>query len=304
MVHLEDATIETLIDLPTMTDRLEEAWLDLAKGEASTTLRVRTGVDKLLASAMAAALPNRGVAGGKLYIHHPNGFDFVVVLFSADGGVLATLDANALTAVRTAAASAVAMRHLAPAGAHIGAVLGTGLQSTWHAAALAQETGLDELRLWGRTPQRVAELSAWCSDHDIPRTVVADANDAVDGADVVCTVTASYTPLFDGARLAEQALVCAVGATKPDRRELDQATVARASVIVADGVDGAKNEAGDLIQAGEAVDWSRVIDMKDIVAGTADLPSQPRGIVLFESQGIALQDMAAAALAYERWSER
>ena len=304
MIHLDDATIDSLVDLPTMTDRLEEAWLDLARGDAATTVRVRSGAGKLLASAMAAVLPSRGVAGGKLYTMHPNGMNFVVVLFGAEGGVLATLDANVLTGVRTAAASAVAMRHLAPEGAHVGAVLGTGTQSTWHAAALAQEIALDELRLWGRSPDKVSELATWCREHDIPAEIVADAGDAVRGADVVCTVTASYTPLFDGGRLADQALICAVGATKPDRRELDLTTVTRSSVIVADGVDGAKNEAGDLIQAGEAVDWTAMIDMKDIVAGTAELPPQPRGIVLFESQGIALQDVAAAALAYERWSER
>ena len=304
MIHLDDATIESLVDLPTMTDRLAEAWHDLSHGDAATTVRVRSGVGKLVASAMAAVLPRRGVAGGKLYTMHPNGFNFVVVLFGAEGGVLATLDANVLTAVRTAAASAVAMRHLAPTGAHVGAVLGTGRQSTWHAAALAQEIALDELRLWGRSPDKVSELAEWCSERDIPARVVADADEAVDGADVVCTVTASYTPLFDGNRLSDQALICAVGATKPDRRELDLTTVSRSSIIVADGVEGAGNEAGDLIQAGDAVDWTAMVDMKDIVTGIADLPPPPRGIVLFESQGIALQDVAAAALAFERWSER
>jgi ornithine cyclodeaminase/alanine dehydrogenase-like protein (mu-crystallin family) len=303
VIHLDDAGVERLCDLASVTDRLVSAWQELAAGEAATTVRVRTAVDKVMASGMAAVLPSRGVLGGKLYANRPGGFDFFVVLFSIEGGILATLEANVLTAVRTAAATAVAVRYLQPPGASVATLFGTGAQSTWHALALHQELPLAELRMCGRTPEAVERLVDWARERGIPAVSFVDPDEAVSGSDVVATVTASYDPLFSGGALAPHALVCAVGAAKADRRELDAETVRRAEVIVTDGVAGAKVEAGDLIGAARegALAWDRVGDIMDVVAGTRGR-TDDTGIVLFESQGIALQDVAAAALVYERFS--
>jgi ornithine cyclodeaminase/alanine dehydrogenase-like protein (mu-crystallin family) len=303
VIHLDEAGVERLCDLTSVTDRLVSAWRELAAGEAATTTRVRTAVGQVMASGMAAVLPSQGVLGGKLYAHRPDGFDFFVVLFSTEGGMLATFEANVLTAVRTAAATAVAVRYLHPPGASVATLFGTGAQSTWHALALHQELPLVELRICGRTPEAVDRLVDWARERGIPAVPVDDPDEAVRGSDVVATVTASYDPLFSGRALEPQALVCAVGATKADRRELDAETVRRAGLIVTDSIPGAKVEAGDLIAAARegALEWDRVGDIMDVVAG-----GRPRtddtGIVLFESQGFALQDVAAAALVYERCS--
>lgn len=302
MIHLDDAAVERHGDLAAITDSLVEAWTELAAGRAATTVRVRTSVDKLMASGMAAVLPSQGVAGGKLYATHKNGFDFIVALFGAEGGVLATFEGRALTAMRTAAATAVAVRYLKPEGATVAALFGTGYQSTWHALALQQELELDELRICGRTPAAVDALVAWSKDRGIP-AVAAGPDEAIREAHVVAAVTAAYEPVFSGAGLASNALVCGVGATKADRRELDAETVRRADLVYADGVEGAKNEAGDLIGAARegALDWDRVHDITDVITGVSGR-TPDTGIVLFESQGIALQDVAAAATVYARCS--
>lgn len=300
--HFTEDQIAELCDLATVTDWLEQAWRDLGADEAATTLRVRAAAGGLMGSAMAASWPRHGVVGGKLYLTHAGGFAFLVGLFSAEAGLVATFDGLGLTAIRTAAASALAVRHLAPPGASTAAVLGTGDQGRPHLKALAQELPLRDLRVWGRDPDKAAEVAAWGRVRGIPAQAVADADTAVDGAKVVATVTSSYTPIFDGSRLDEAALVCAVGSTKADRQEVDTTTVARAGLVVSDSAEGARTEAGDLIHAAaeDRFDWDSLADLADVIAGTVTPPQPGSGIVLFESQGVALQDVVIATLAHQR----
>ena len=179
MIHLDDAGVERYGDLAAITDGLIEAWKQLAAGNAATSVRVRTtSIDKLMASGMAAVLPSQGVAGGKLYATHKNGFDFLIALFGAEGGVLATIEGRVLTAMRTAAATGVAVRYLKPEGATVAALFGTGYQSTWHALVLQQELELAELRICGRTPSAVDRLVAWSKDRGIP-AVAAGPDEAI-----------------------------------------------------------------------------------------------------------------------------
>jgi ornithine cyclodeaminase len=304
VIHLDDTTVGEVLDLAGTTDALEAALRDLAAGEAATTLRVRASVGDRMASAMAAVVPGAGISGGKVYGTYPGGFSFLVALFSIDGGVLCTLDGDVLTRIRTAAATAVALRHLAPPTTRVAALLGTGNQSQWQARALAQELDLAELRVWGRSREQADELAAALKAEGIPASAVHDAGDAVEGARAVVAVTAAYTPIFPGGRLANDAVVCGVGSTKAERRELDGTTVARARLIVTDSTEGAATECGDLTQAAAEglVDFESLVELADVVAGRVSRPAS--GVVLFESQGIALEDVVAAGLAYERWTKR
>ena len=300
--HFTEEQIAELCDLATVTDWLEQAWRDLGAGDAATTLRVRAAAGGLMGSAMAASWPRHRVVGGKLYLTHPDGFAFLVGLFSPEAGLLGTFDGLGLTAIRTAAATALAVRHLAPPGSSTATVLGTGNQCMPHMEALAQELPLRDLRVWGRNHDKAEEVARWGRDRGIPATAVADADAAVTGARVVATVTSSYTPLFDGTRLDDAALVCAVGSTKADRQEIDTATVQRAAFVVSDSAEGARTEAGDLIHAAAdgAFDWDDLADLADVIAGTVTPPRPGDGVVLFESQGVALQDVVIATLAFQR----
>ncbi len=300
--HYTEERIAELCDLATVTDWLEQAWRDLGAGEAATTLRVRAAASGLMGSAMAASWPRHQVVGGKLYLTHPDGFAFLVGLFSPTAGLVATFDGLGLTAIRTASATALAVRHMAPPGAGTAAVFGTGIQSRPHLEALAQELPLQDLRVWGRSPDRAEAVARWGRDRGIPARAVADADEAVSDAAVVATVTSSYTPVFDGTKLHDAALVCAVGSTKADRREVDGATVERASFVVSDSAEGARTEAGDLVHAAAdgIFDWDSLADLADVIAGTVTPPQPGSGIVLFESQGVALQDVVIATLAHQR----
>jgi ornithine cyclodeaminase/alanine dehydrogenase-like protein (mu-crystallin family) len=119
---------------------------------------------------------------------------------------------------------------------------------------------------------------------------------------VVVTVTASPNPLFPATAVSDRALICAVGATKYDRCELDAETIGRCVAVVCDDVVGSRTECGDLIRAvaDGTFDWDRAVELADLVAGNVTVPRAGDGPVLFETQGVALQDVAVAALAYQR----
>ncbi len=140
----------------------------------------------------------------------------------------------------------------------------------------------------------------------IPASAAASAASAVDGADVIVTVTQSTSPLFPAAVLADGALICAVGATKYDRCEIGADVVARCATVVCDDVVGSRTECGDLIQAHRAgaFDWDRAVELHAVLAGTVVVDRAGPAPVLFETQGVALQDVAAAGLAWQRHNQQ
>jgi ornithine cyclodeaminase/alanine dehydrogenase-like protein (mu-crystallin family) len=299
--HVSDADVEASTDLRGVTDELAVALIDVSQATASTTVRVRAHSRGSDASAMAAIYPRRRVGGGKLYMNGTEGRSFLIALFDAvDGRLLATFDGEVITAERTAAATALGIRRMACSGSRTAALFGTGVQAAWQALAIAQETELDDLRIVGRSANRVTELVTWCRGRGIPARRV-DAFEAVVGADVVVTATSSYDPLFDGDWLSDGTLVCGVGSTKAARRELDVRTVARAGIVVTDSIEGARWEAGDLIGAAEAgcFDWSQLVGIEHLLADDA-ITMPTHGIRLFESQGVAIEDVVGAWHAYHR----
>lgn len=301
MLHLDDATVAALLDPRACTDALEGAFADWGRHEAASTVRVRAVAPRGMASAMAAVVPSLGVSGGKVYATHDGVFTFVLVLFDLEGRALCTLDGDVLTRVRTPSVSAIAIRHLAAPGARVAALVATGRQALGHARMLAAELDLEELRVAGRDRTKVEALAKALADEGIPATPAATPAAAVDGADVVVTVTASDRPLFPSEVVGDRTLVCAAGATKAVRRELDAATVARSPVVVADSVEGSRAECGDLIAAERegAFAWEWAVPLADVVAGTATVPrAGERGPLVFESQGVALMDIVAAGLVW------
>lgn len=302
--HLDDATVAELLDLASVTEAMERAFAAWGRGEAATTQRVRASASGQMASAMAAVVPP--YSGGKLYATRNGVFTFVVTLFDDQGTWLCTLDGDALTRARTPAGCALAVRRLAVADPAAACVLGTGRQALPHLRMLAAELPGVPLRLWGRRAEAVSETVNAAEAEGITVEVAPLPEVAADGADVIVTVTSATTPILASDAVSDRALVCAVGATKYDRCELDPALVARAAAVVCDDAVGSRVECGDLIHAERAgaFDWGRAIELHDLVAGNVEVARAGAAPVLFETQGVALQDVAAAGLAWERWLVR
>jgi ornithine cyclodeaminase/alanine dehydrogenase-like protein (mu-crystallin family) len=254
---------------------------------------------------MAAVVPP--YCGGKLYVTNAGRFTFLNALFHTDGRLLATLDGDTVTLLRTAAASSLAIRHLASPQSSVATVIGTGHQAPAHVAMLVRTLpGLDQLRICGRQQSKADELAQQVTGVHADVVAYTEPLDAVAGAHIVVTVTSATDPLFPAAAISDDTLVCAVGATKYDRTEVDPDLVARCGAVVCDDVTGSRIECGDLINAAEAgrFDWADAIELNAIATGTITAPRAGAAPVLFETQGVAIQDVAVCALAYERYVQR
>lgn len=303
MIHLDDDTIGSLLTLPAVEERVWEAFAMWGRGEADTTQRVRSSAGGGMASAMAAVVPP--YSGGKVYATKNGVFTFFNVLFDLDGNLLCTLDGDALTRFRTPAACALAIDRLAAPGASTAALVGAGRQGWYHLEMLAhQMPGLTEVRINDLRPEAVESMVERARAAGIPAVGAASPTEAVEGVDVIVTVTQSVDPLFPATALSDRALICAVGATKYDRCEIGADVVDRCIAVVCDDVVGSKVECGDLIKAAKVgrFDWSRAVELHALAAGTVEVPRAGDGPVLFETQGVALQDVAAAGLAYELYT--
>jgi len=217
----------------------------------------------------------------------------------SSGRMLAMLDGEALTLRRTAAASALAARHLARSDAHRLLIVGAGQLAEWMARAHhALRPAMTEVAIWGRNSKAGAALARKLADAGLPARVCDDLQDGVQAADIVCCATTSTVPIVRGAWLQSGTHLDLVGAFKPDMRETDDAAVACARVFV-DTFAGALTEAGDLVQP-----MQRGVILREHVLGelaqlvrdevTGRLSDQD--ITLFKSVGTALEDLAAAQM--------
>jgi ornithine cyclodeaminase/alanine dehydrogenase-like protein (mu-crystallin family) len=303
--HLDDATVADLLDLSTVIDVVGSAFAAWGEGSAATTQRVRSEAAGAMASAMAAVAPP--YSGGKVYATADGVFTFVNVLFDMAGRLLCTLAGDELTRLRTPAACALAIRAMAAPEPGVAALVGAGRQGWFHLEMLAAELPLlTEVRVHDILPAASADLVARARAAGIPAVTAATAVDAVTDADVVVTVTRSTAPLFPVTAVADRALICAVGATKYDRCEIGADVIDRCAAVVCDDVAGSRVECGDLIRAAAAgkFDWDAAVGLHHVLAGAADVPRAGAAPVLFETQGVALQDVATSGLAWERYRER
>lgn len=304
-VHLDADTVASLLDPAALVDEMAKIFAELGRGTAASTVRVRAATEEAMASAMAAAIPSHGVTGGKLYATVDGRFTFHVVLFDLDGQVLCTMDGGPLTEARTAALSGAVLRKLGHRARPVAAIFGTGREALPHIAMLHDVAGPSEVRLWGRSPAAASEVAAAAAAVGHRVEVVGNANEAATGADILITVTSANDPIVDDTSIAEHAIVCAVGATKSYRCELPPTLFKRAGLVVSDSAVGARTECGDLIRAVDQghFDWDDLHDVTELFVGT--LPTDTaNGPIIFETQGVAIQDVAAAAQVYRAFAHQ
>lgn len=227
-----------------------------------------------------------------------------VLLFETDHGrLLAMIDAGAITAIRTAAVSALATRLLAQEGAGDLAILGSGTQAEMHLAAMRAVRPVRRVRVWSRNPDHARQFAQGAAArHGLPVTPVATGQEAVAGAEIVCTVTGATAPVLQGEWLAPGAHVNAVGASVPPFRELDTAAVVRSRLFV-DRKESALAEADDFripLQEGAVGEDHIQGELADLVLGRVPGRTAAAEITLFKSLGLAVEDLAAAQHIYAR----
>jgi alanine dehydrogenase len=290
MRHIDEATVRRLLPMGKAIELLEEAFADWNEGKAQNQPRRRlilpTGA---VLHSMAGA--HGRYFGTKVYATHArNGAWFHFLLYDAETArPLALFDANYLGQIRTGAASGVATKRLAKAGAVTVAILGAGFQARSQLDAMRAVCDVERVLVWSRSRDRCEEFA-----EETGAEIAGDADDAVRQADVVCTATSAREPLFGAGSVRAGTHVNAMGSNAANKSEIPAELVARADYIAADSVEQARIEAGDLLLALDEEGWTRVDELRH-----GRRRQTEEEITIFKSVGLGLEDVAAAAYVYE-----
>jgi ornithine cyclodeaminase len=300
--------VRALLPMDLCIELMAGALAGLARGAATNPLRTGYGLPGghgILATMPGSLADGQGF-GAKLISVFPGNravglesHQGVIVLFDAEHGIpYAVVDASAITAIRTAAVSGLATRLLAREEATNLAILGSGTQARTHLKATLAVRPIRQVAAWSPTSERLqAFVDEARERHAVEVVAAGSAAEAVSGADIVCTVTAARDPILRGADLAPGMHVNAVGSSVPSAREIDGEVVARSRLFV-DRRESALNESGDLLGAMRdgLVDESHIVaELGEVVVGTARGRHSGEEITLFESLGLAVEDLAAAS---------
>ena len=305
MLLLNEQEVRELLPMNECVDVLDAAFAEWAAGSVSNMPRYRLPLMRGAQQVMAGMSNDAGATGLKTYVTGTQGpSSMVVLLFSTENGSpLAMLAANALGQIRTGAASGVATRHMARSDASTVAVIGSGYQARTQLAAVAAVRPIERALVYSRNPERREAFAQRMSQSlGIDVRPAESAHDAVAGSTIVCAITNSREPVFDGESLAPGAHVNAAGSNHWMRREVDETTIRRSDIVVVDDLEDAKIECGELIWATErrAFRWENAVELRDVVSGRVAGRPSPEAITLFESQGLAMEDVTAGMHIYRK----
>jgi alanine dehydrogenase len=293
-------------DLYTMDDALqgvEMALRELGEGAALNQPRNRVATGNGSLQVMSGYVPGAQAVGLKFYSASRAGAKFVVPLFDSESGdLLSIMEANTLGQIRTGAASGVATKVLARTNASSVSVIGSGWQARTQLEAVCAVRSIERVNVFSRDPEKRGSFATDMTERlGIPVMAADSGEKAVRGTDIVIVITNARTPVLEGAWLEPGMHVNAAGSNRANAVELDVAAVARADVITVDQLADAKIESGDLIAAvqADAIKWENVIELGAILAGKADGRESDDQVTLFESQGLAIEDLVAARRIYD-----
>lgn len=290
-LFLDDAAVRANLDHNMLIPALRAALIDFSAGKITQPVRQILAQQGGFLGVMPASGGSLGVKLISLYPGNadkglPTHMALIVLLRPETGEPLAVMEGEYITEMRTAAVSAVATDALAAPDARVLAILGSGAQARGHAEMLGRVRVFSEIRVWSRNPDHAAAFAAEIGATSLP------AEQAVRGADVVVTATGSATPVLEGAWLKPGAHVNAIGAYRPDRRELDD--TAMANTVIVDSRAAAAKESGDIILSGAKI----YAELGEILAGTKSAPVSETTV--FKSLGMAVEDVVTADLVYAR----
>lgn len=297
-LFLNENDVRQLLTMPLTLDAVEEAHKELSLNNAIDIPRQRTRLPQTALHILQGALPGRDAIGYKAYTSNRSGVRFLVHVFSAASGVLrVVLEADYLGMMRTGAASGVATQWLARPDAEVLGVFGAGWQAEGNIEAVAAVRKLRKVKVFARNAERLAAFCAKMSDRlGVDVLPAGSAEETVRGSDIVSTITTASSPLFDAAWLSPGTHINAAGSNSLIRREVGEDVLKICRPIVVDSVETALKEAGDLLPVLEKGRLSerQLVELGEVILGRHSGRSKPEDITLFESQGMAVQDISVA----------
>lgn len=300
---------EQLLTMEACVKAMEETLMEVSAKEAVMLQRgmlAAKGGNQF--AVMQAANGNQSVCGAKIIMFpgkeakaRGTAQGMIPLFDSETGALLAIVDAECITAVRTAAASGAATKALAREDAHVLAIIGTGRIGKLHIEAIRCVRPIDRVVVWNRTPEKARECCRWAKERfGIEAEACADPKTAVEQADILCTVTGAREPVVMGEWLKEGVHINAVGACSAAGREYDSEAV-RKSRVFADQRAAVLRDGGDVaipIREGIIGEEHVLGEVGEVLMGTLKGRTGPDDITLFESVGIAVEDLSAALLIY------
>lgn len=297
-LFLSEADVKQLLTVDMALEAVESAHRDLSLGQAIDTPRARSRLPQTVLHILQGALPAQGVLGYKAYTSNKSGNRFLVHLFDAATGLhKAVIEADYLGMIRTGAVSGVAAKWLARPDATVAGVFGSGWQAEGHVRAICRALPLECVKVFGRKADKLRDFCARMSEATGTTVVpAASAEDAVRGSDLVGTVTTAAQALFDAEWLEPGAHINAAGSNALIRQELSEAAIRKCELITVDSVPTALAEAGDLLPLLEKgrLHSRQLVELGEVIVGRHPGRASAEQITLFESQGMAIQDLAIA----------
>jgi len=308
-LFLNDEEVAQLLPMNECIDVLDRAFAHAGEGKVDNTPRNRIRMPGGFFHFMAAADAGHGVFGYKAYpsFGGSSSAKMIVMLYDYEtGGLLSCMEAGRLGQIRTGAASGVATKYMAKEDAATVAVIGSGFQARTQLEAVCSVRSIKEVRVFSRREERREEFARRSSEVlNLAVDAVGSAQECVAGADVVIVITSAREPVLLGEWLSPGAHINAAGGNHWMRREIDEEAVLRSEVIVVDDLAQAKIECGDLLwlEPRGKFRWDMAKELQDVVAGRVKGRPSSSSITLFESMGLALEDIAAARLVYDKAKE-
>lgn len=310
MLYLSNSDVQDLLPMAECLRVMEDLFRQEAEGQVENRPRQTL---QLPVSSGAAAFHRlmmggvfaMGAFGFKSYTpSRPGGMRYYVLLHDLTSGALtAFVEARRLGELRTGAVSALAARYMARPRSQSVAIIGTGREARTQLEAICAVHAVRRVKAYSRTAERREAFAREMSERlGVEVVPVSSGAECVAGCDIVVTITSASTPVLEGSWLEPGMHVSAVGATSLARRELDEEAVRRADRIVVENREQAQQECGELVFAAERglLRWQRVLELWQVVSGAAPGRQSPEEITLFDSLGVASEDVAAAAYVVEK----
>ncbi len=304
---LTESEVEALLDMPSTLDAVESVLRDQAEGRATNRARRRVALPRSGLNFMAAGAPETGAMGLKVYSVASTGARFYTMLFDPENGeLLSILQSDRLGQMRTGAASGVATKHLAREDANTLGIYGAGWQAESQLEAIAAVRNLDRVIVYSRREESRKAFAEKMSERLGMEVETTHSADEPAAQDIVVTATSAREPVLLGEWLRPGTHVNAAGSNFLFKSEIDRETVRRASFVCVDSHEELGLEAGDLLRPLETgvILPEAIYELGQVIAGQVRGRQGPEDITLFASQGLALEDMAAARVVYDRAVER
>jgi ornithine cyclodeaminase len=307
-LYLKEEEVGSLLDMQMVLEAVEQVLAAQGRGETIDFPRQRVRLPKTITHLLQGGVPAVNFSGFKVYTSSGGHNRFWVHLFDAtNGDPVAVIEADRLGMMRTGATGGVAARWLSRPDSRVAGIFGAGWQAQGQILALCAVRPIGRFKVFARNQERLRSFCEQMSSETGREVVPASsAEETVRDSDVVVTITTSPKPLFDAEWLSPGTHINAAGSNSLARQELSEATVTRADVICVDSREVALREAGDLLPALEKgrTQPGRWVELGELVCGVRPGRTADQQITLFESQGMAILDIAVAAGVVARALER